>query len=230
MELARLTPEEVVRHPMSDEEIVARVVAGETALFEVLMRRHNQRIYRTALAIVGRPSEAEDVMQQAYVNAYRHLAAFRNDAKFSTWLTRIAINESYARVRHREDIDPIDEHDEVHLTELNHDVDPERAALNAELRAALEAEVAALPPGYREVFMMREVEGLGTAETAALLDVTEDVVKTRLSRARSRLRQGLFERAGLTRADVFTFMGERCDLVVGSVFERLTRGLERPPA
>src|SRR5690349_18668055 len=93
---------------LSDEQIVAQVVAGQTALFEVLMRRHNERIYRAARAIVRDDREAEDVMQQAYVNAYAHLRQFAGRAKFSTWLTRIAVNEALARIRRRRRFDALD--------------------------------------------------------------------------------------------------------------------------
>lgn len=219
MSVVRLELESVLRHPLADEEIVARVVAGDVALFEVLMRRHNQRLYRAALAIVRNPDEAEDVVQQAYINAYTHLAQFASRASFSTWLTRIAVYEAYARLRNRPPEETIDERGDQLSDPLS--IDPERGAINAELRESLEATIAALPESCRVVFMLREVEGLSTAETARLLDVSEDVVKTRLSRARERLRSGLFERAGLTRSDLFTFLGARCDRLVAAVFEAI---------
>ena len=208
---------------LSDEQIVAQVVGGHTALFEVLMRRHNERIYRAARAIVRDDREAEDVMQQAYVNAYAHLRQFDHRAKFSTWLTRIAINEALARVRRQARYESFDEEatgaGETIMTRQQ--VDPEHQAIARELGALLEKAVDALPEGNREVFMLREIEGLSTAETAECLGVSEDVVKTRLSRARAALRSDLFQRAGLAAANAFRFERPRCDRVVAAVMERI---------
>ena len=208
---------------LSDEQIVAQVVGGHTALFEVLMRRHNERIYRAARAIVRDDREAEDVMQQAYVNAYAHLRQFDHRAKFSTWLTRIAINEALARVRRQARYESFDEEatgaGETIMTRQQ--VDPEHQAIARELGALLEKAVDALPEGNREVFMLREIEGLSTAETAECLGVSEDVVKTRLSRARAALRADLFQRAGVAAANAFRFERPRCDRVVAAVMERI---------
>ena len=208
---------------LSDEQIVAQVVGGHTALFEVLMRRHNERIYRAARAIVRDDREAEDVMQQAYVNAYAHLRQFDHRAKFSTWLTRIAINEALARVRRQARYESFDEEatgaGETIMTRQQ--VDPEHQAIARELGALLEKAVDALPEGNREVFMLREIEGLSTAETAECLGVSEEVVKTRLSRARAALRADLFQRAGVAAANAFRFERPRCDRVVAAVMERI---------
>ncbi|MCM2315668.1 MAG: RNA polymerase sigma factor [Thermoanaerobaculia bacterium] len=219
MNIVRLELESVLRHPLADEEIVARVVAGDLALFEVLMRRHNQRLYRAALAILRDRDEAEDVVQQAYINAYAHLEQFGGRSSVATWLTRIAVYEAYARLRKRSPVDDLDERDGEISDPAS--ISPEREVLNSELRETLEAEIGALPEKYRVVFMLREVEGLDTSTTAELLGVSEDVVKTRLSRARERLRSGLFDRAGLTRSNLFTFLGARCDLLVANVFEAI---------
>jgi RNA polymerase sigma-70 factor, ECF subfamily len=208
---------------LSDEQIVAQVVAGQTALFEVLMRRHNERIYRAARAIVRDDREAEDVMQQAYVNAYAHLRQFDGRAKFSTWLTRIAVNEALARARKQGRYEPFDEQTpaagDVFMSRQQ--ADPERQAFTRELGSLLESAVDSLPDGAREVFMLREIEGLSTAETAACLGVSEDVIKTRLSRARAALRRDLFERAGLAASNAFTFERPRCDRIVAAVMERI---------
>ena len=208
---------------LTDEQIVAQVIGGHTALFEVLMRRHNERIYRAARAIVRDDREAEDVMQQAYVNAYAHLRQFDHRAKFSTWLTRIAINEALARVRRQARYESFDEEatgaGETIMTRQQ--VDPEHQAIARELGMLLERAVDALPDGNREVFMLREIEGLSTAETAECLGVSEDVVKTRLSRARAALRSDLFQRAGLAAANAFRFERPRCDRVVAAVMERI---------
>ncbi len=210
---------------LPDEQVVAQVLTGQTALFEVLMRRYNERLYRAARAIVRDEREAEDVMQQAYVNAYTHLRQFAGTAKFSTWLTKIAINEALARVRRRQRYEPFDETSNVEpFMTPDSPADPERQAFSGELRALLEWAIDRLPDGSREVFMLREVEGLSTAEVADTLDVSEDVVKTRLSRARGALRQSLLEKTGATAPDAFRFYRPRCDRVVAAVLSRITGG------
>ena len=211
-----------------DEELVERVLRGEAAVFEVLMRRHNPRLYRVARAIVKDEAEAEDVMQQAYVNAYAHLSQFAGRARFSTWLTRIAVYEALARARRRRQFDPIDEAagaDEGKMTRLvAHQPDPEQQALCGELRVLLESAIDALPEVHRSAFVLRDVEGLSTAETAECLGINEETVKTRLHRARGRLRETLYRSAGLARAHVFPFHDRRCDRVVDAVFARLGLG------
>jgi len=208
---------------LTDEEIVAGVLAGHTALFEILMRRHNERIYRAARAILRDESEAEDVMQQAYVNAYAHLRQFDGRAQFSTWLTRIAINEALARVRRIRTYQCLDE-DAVDVeTFMNRGEpsDPERQAAAGELRVVLEWAIDRLADGAREVFMLREVEGMSTAEVAAALDVSDDVVKTRLSRARAAIRRDLIARTGSSAPEVFRFFKPRCDRIVARVLARI---------
>ena len=206
---------------LSDEEVVAQVLAGQTALFEVLMRRHNERVYRAARAIVRDEREAEDVMQQAYVNAYAHLRQFNGLAQFSTWLTRIAVNEALGRVRRDGRYTPFEDELAVMERDMPAADNPERQAFSGELRALLEWAVDRLPDGAREVFVLREVEGLSTAEVAAALGVSEDAVKTRLSRARAALRRSLFERTGAAAPDAFRFQRPRCDLVVARVLARI---------
>lgn len=211
---------------LSDEEVVAQVLRGQTALFEVLMRRHNERIYRAARAIVRDDKEAEDVMQQAYVNAYAHLGQFNGHARFSTWLTRIAVNEALARVRRRGRYQPFDDDSsnvEPMMPRSNAN-SPERQAFSSELRALLEAAIDGLPDGAREVFTLREVEGLTTADVAQALGVSDDVVKTRLSRARAALRRDLLDRAGAALPDAFRFERPRCDRVVAGVLARIAAG------
>jgi RNA polymerase sigma-70 factor (ECF subfamily) len=209
---------------LTDQQVVALVLEGQTALFEVLMRRHNEQVYRAARAIVRNDQEAEDVMQQAYVNAFAHLRQFNGKAKFSTWLTRIVINESLSRVRRRDKFEPFeDEHANVErFPSPQPPRDPERDAATAELRALLEAAIDRLPDGAREVFVLREVEGLSTADAADALGVSEDVVKTRLSRARAALRRDLMEQAGAAAADTFRFYRPRCDRIVSAVLSQIT--------
>ena len=208
---------------LTDEQIVARVVDGQTALFEVLMRRHNERIYRAARSIVRDELEAEDVMQQAYVNAYAHLRQFDGRAKFSTWLTRIAIHEALGRARKRGRYESLDFNQEEGsiVPPRTTAPDPEHRAFAGELRALLESAIDTLPDGLREVFMLREVDGQSTADTAACLSVSEDVVKTRLSRARASLRRELAAHTGMLAAETFRFPQPRCDRVVAAVFARI---------
>jgi RNA polymerase sigma-70 factor (ECF subfamily) len=203
---------------LTDEQVVGQILTGQTALFEILMRRHNERMYRVARAIVRDESEAEDVMQQAYVNAYANLRQFAGKARFSTWLTRIAVNESVARARRRGRYDSYDElsNAEPCMAE-QFPGDPERQTFSGELRELLEWAIDRLPDGAREVFVLREVEGLSTAEVATSLSISEDVVKTRLSRAKAALRRSLMERTGSTAPEVFRFYRPRCDRLVARV-------------
>jgi RNA polymerase sigma-70 factor, ECF subfamily len=210
---------------LSDEEVVAQVLAGQTALFEILMRRHNERLYRAARAIVCDDSEAEDVMQQAYVNAYSHLRQFDGRAAFATWLTRIAVNEATSRARLQGRYQALDENELSPFEapfRMRSPANPETEAFSHELRVILEEAVDDLPDGAREVFMLRQVEGLSTADTAACLGVSDDVVKTRFSRARATLRQSLIDRLGTAAASSFTFQRPRCDRVVAAVLARIS--------
>lgn len=211
------------RTERSDAEVIQQVLDGNTALFELLMRRYNERVYRAARAIVRDDLEAEDVMQQAYVNAFTHLRQFNGSAQFSTWLTRIAINESLARVRRQVKYEPYD--DELSNVEPfmsgKPSENPERQAFTSELRELLEWAIDTLPDGMREVFVLRDVEGLSTSEVAECLGVTEDVVKTRLSRGRAALRRVMLERTGATTPEAFRFYRPRCDRVVAHVLTRI---------
>ena len=217
--IAELKP----REALTDHEIIRRVIAGEPSLFELIMRRHNQRIYRTVRSIVRDEFEAEDVMQQAYINAYVHLDQFEERASFSTWLTRIAINEAFARVRPRP-LRIADDLDDRAMEQIQStDLDPEQQLATAELCALVETEIAALPESYRVVLMLREIEGLDTREVAECLGVSEDVVKTRLYRAREILREKVYRRAGMTFESLFTFGHNRFDRLVANVMENLRR-------
>jgi RNA polymerase sigma-70 factor (ECF subfamily) len=210
---------------LSDAEVVERVKAGHKALYEIIMRRYNQRLYRVARAILRDDSEAEDVMQDAYVRAYQNLHQFEGRAPFSTWLTRIAVNEALGRLKLRKRIDQLDDDPELGgfsmgLTESA--PDPEEKASAGELRELLEAALLELPEQYRAVVMLRDVEEMTTAETAAALELTEENVKVRLHRGRLMVRNWLMERVGMSSKTAFPFMGERCDRVVAAVFQRIT--------
>ena len=207
---------------LSDEDIVSRVLDGDSALFEVLMRRHNERVFRAARAILRDEKEAEDVMQAAYVNAYTHLAQFDGRARFSTWLTKIAVHEALARARRQGRYELMDEAPLEAIMPNPSSPDPERQTFANELGRLIESAVDTLGDGYREVFMLRQVEGMSTAETADVLGVTEDVVKTRFSRARRTIQRDLLNRMGSASATAFTFGQARCDRVVAAVLERVS--------
>lgn len=207
----------------TDTVLVEQILAGETAIFELLMRRYNQRLYRIARAIVRNDHEAEDVMQQAYVNAFTHLRQFNGAASFATWLTRIAVNDALARVRRQNRYETFDE-EAVRIEPLvpvTPERNPEQQTFTHELRGLLEWAIDRLPNGMREVFVLRAVEGLSTLEAAECLGVSEDVVKTRLSRGRALLRQQLMERTGTTAPEAFRFYRPRCDRVVAHVLAKL---------
>jgi RNA polymerase sigma-70 factor, ECF subfamily len=210
----------------SDEELVRLIRSGDAALYEVLMRRYNQRIYRVAVTILRDDAEAEDVMQEAYVRGYQHLGEFAGQAKFSTWLTKIAVHEALARLRSRAksggsksasdgDLDIMDK--------LRSDTrDPEMQTYDRELRSVLERAIDTLPDTYRSVFVLRVIEGLDVNETAAALDVGVEAVKTRLHRGRALLRRELERRAGIVAPHMFPFHLSRCDRVVEGVLARIS--------
>lgn len=208
---------------LTDEQVVERVLGGDTASFEIIMRRYNQRLYRAARSILRDDHEAEDVMQDAYVRAYQHLRQFQGRAKFSTWLIRIAVHEALARVRRRERfVEPSPDATEDPMNHVpDHLPNPEQSASSGELARLLEQAIDSLPAPYRSVFMLRDVEELSTEETAGCLEITEENVKTRLHRARAMLRRELYSRAGANGPAAFSFMADRCDRVVRRVFERI---------
>src|SRR5215813_9054699 len=210
---------------LSDEDIVQRVIAGEPALFEILMRRYNQRLFRVTRSIVTNDLEAEDIIQDAYVRAYEHLNQFEGRARFSTWLTKIAIYEAYARARRvdHQKVDSISMLEGMGMDMKANGRDPEQQIYNAELKTLLEKAFDALPDDYRSVFMLREIEGLSTAETAECLEFSEENVKTRLYRARALLQRELYSLVGANANTAFQFLGPRCDRVVARVLERILR-------
>jgi RNA polymerase sigma-70 factor (ECF subfamily) len=210
---------------LTDETIVDRIRHGETALYEILIRRHNQRLYRTIRAILRDDRDVEDVMQRAYVDAYRHLDQFRGAARFSTWLTRIAVNRAIRSGRGvRRDLELVPAAGDPELTIQQAPaptIDPEHAMYGHELRVVLESSIEQLPEPFRLVFVMREVEGLSTAETAACLEINEDTVKTRLHRAKRILRERLDRQLGPAAGTVYQFHLSRCDRVVTGVMQEI---------
>jgi RNA polymerase sigma-70 factor (ECF subfamily) len=210
---------------LSDAEVVRQVRAGNRPLFEILMRRHNQRVYRAARAVMKDEHEVEDVMQQAYVNAYCHLDQFDSRSRFSTWLTRIAVHEALARARSRDryaDVDP----DDLGTPDSSI-TNPEHQVLSIELGELLESAIDRLPDGVREVFVLRKVEGMSTEETAEALEIGDGMVRTRLSRACAALRRDLCDHIGIAEASAFRFLRPRCDRIVRAV---LTQVMSRDAA
>jgi RNA polymerase sigma-70 factor, ECF subfamily len=210
----------------TDELLVARARAHDSAAFELLMRRHNQRVYRVVRSILRGSDEIEDVIQQAYVQAFLHLDQFEETARWSTWVCRIAINEALARLRQRGrfvSIDAASEEAMPKFARVSSD-DPERAAAGREFGQVVEQAIDELPEMFRSVLILREVEGMSTSETAAVLDVEVDVVKTRLHRARAALRSLIEGRLGEQMKNAYTFGNERCDRVVAAVLARLSIG------
>lgn len=215
----------IEQNSWTDEEIIDRVIGGQTALYELLVRRYNQKLYRAVRAVLREDTEAEDVMQEAYVRAYQNLRKFERRASFGTWVTRIGVNEAIARLKSRQ-------RSETELTEEstleNRAVetktnDPEMEMAKSEVRSLLEEAILRLPLDYRTVVMMREVEEMTTAETATALDLTEEAVKVRLHRARAMLRRDLFEKVGASSSEAFQFQAPRCDRVAATVLTRIAK-------
>ena len=213
------------RDARSDRDVVARVRAGDLDLFEVLMRRYNQRLYRTAFSVLRDDAQAEDVVQETWVRAYTHLDQFQERALFSTWLTRIALYEAWSRARKgrrfvRSEPGAQGEGKTIMSDPISEEGDPERRAAERETARILETAIDRLPDRYRSVFMLREIEELSTAETAESLELSEEAVKTRLHRARRLLRRELSGGAPV-RAGVHPFLGARCDRMVERVLSRI---------
>jgi RNA polymerase sigma-70 factor, ECF subfamily len=221
---------------VDDPELVRRIANHDEAAFETVMRRYNGALYRVARAILKNTADAEDVLQESYLSAYRHIADFRADAKLSTWLTRIVVNQALARrrSRHRSRIVipfsqlHADERIDPEPVEADASADsPEQSTSRAEIRSLLERKIEDLPVAFRTVFMLREVDELSGAETAECLSITEATVRSRLFRARVLLRESLSLELDMAIGDVFHFGGEHCDRVVAGVLARL-RGAANP--
>ena len=214
---------------LPDPALVDYARAGDEAAIRTLVRRHNQRLFRAARSITGNDADAEDVVQVAYVKAFTHLDGFRGDAQLSTWLTRIAINEALARVRRRRPTVGLDQVDLdgdggariIPFPMQNQPIDPETEMSRSEIRAILEQAVDALPAAFRTVFILRDVEGMSTEETAQQLAIRPETVKTRLFRARRLLRLAIEEQFGGAFATLFPFDGARCVHMADRVVESL---------
>jgi len=221
------SPSGKARTALSDEEVIIRVASGEADLFEVIMRRYNQRLFRVTRSILGEDNESEDAVQETYLSAYAHLGQFGAQAQFSTWLTRIAINEALARRRRRVRGPALDFKEDDDAMESISAHSPEDEAGRCEMRRMLEAAIDELPPIYRIVFVMRELEQMSTAETASALEIAEEATKVRLHRAKGLLRDAMSSRMQASFAEAYPFLGHRCDRIVGAVIKAL--GSTPPP-
>jgi RNA polymerase sigma-70 factor (ECF subfamily) len=215
---------------LPDAELARHVATGSHEAFTFLMRRYNQMLYRTARSILKDDAEAEDAVQEAYLLAYHAMGKFRGDAKLSTWLVRITVNESIARLRKRKrtaevirldgEAGPDPETAETNMKESATE-QPERAAIRGQARRLLEAKIDELPDAFRTVFVLRAVEEFSVEEVAAALAIPEATVRTRFFRARSLLREALAREIDLGFEDAFAFAGARCDRIVAGVLARL---------
>jgi RNA polymerase sigma-70 factor (ECF subfamily) len=221
---------EVTGSNSSDVQMALRIAGDDRDAFRQLMRRHNQTLFRTARSIVKDDAEAEDAVQEAWLRAYAAIGSYRGEAKLSTWLTRIVVNEAIGRLRKR------DRAAQVVRTDVEFDADaegaaaegqggvferPDRAALRSELRRLLESAIDALPEGFRTVFVLRAVEDMTVEEAAAILGIPDATVRTRFFRARAMLRESLAREIDSAHDDVFAFAGSRCDRIVAGVLARL---------
>ncbi|MER8447515.1 RNA polymerase sigma factor [Mesorhizobium sp. M1066] len=207
-------------------QLVRRALARDGDAFRTIIKTHNQRLYRIARGVVRNDSEAEDIVQEAYVRAFAHLEAFRGDSSLATWLSRIVINEALGRLRKRRRTVALPENPQAEIIRfpLNPSDDPERTMAQRQILQLVERATDSLPDVYRTVFVARVIEGLSIEETADLLGVRPQTVKTRLHRARALVRKALDDQIGPVLLDAFPFAGRRCERLTGAVMRRL--GLE----
>lgn len=213
-----------------DNELAALAAAGDARAFEAIMRRHNRLMFRTARSLLRSDAESEDAVQDAYLNAWRALGSFRDDARLSTWLVRIVMNEALKRVRRRASnvvmfdsaLNAGEALPEAGM-EADRDQQPEEAASRAEMRRLMECRINELPPLFRTVFMLRAVEEMSVEEVSAALEIPEATVRTRFFRARAQLRERLSLDMDFALEDAFSFDGERCDRIVSAVLSMLSR-------
>ena len=216
--------------PSDDAELVRRARARDSAAFRTIMERHNRRLYRIARSILRNDSEAEDAVQEAYVNALTHLGGFRGDSSLATWLSRITMNEALGRLRRKRsamDLETFEaQRTEAQIIKFPQTVtsdDPERTMAQREILQLVERATDNLPEIFRIVFMARVIEGMSVEETAGLLGLQPETVKTRLHRARRLVREELDKQIGPVLMDAFPFAGRRCERMTNAVLQRLNR-------
>ena len=222
----------------SDQDTIRRILEGDKASFELIMRRYNQRLYRIARGILRSEAEAEDTVQDVYIRAFQNLERFLGKGPLSAWLAKITVNEALGRLRRSNSTkDSISFDDEREMEEANFMAssisnlpNPEQSAARGELRRLLESVIDSLPEVYRLVFILCGVEEMSVAETADCLEIEPATVKTRYHRARKILQQNLSSLVDATTGEVFSFAGERCDRIVAEVFRRLAIHDQKSPA
>ena len=204
--------------PRADTEadLIARALRRDEAAVRELIRRNNQRLFRTARAILGNDTDAEDVVQETYLHAFTRLDSFRRGAAFSTWLTRIAVNEALMRLRQSRrasdtEVASLATDGETELPVTPPATRPDAMLARREIIRLIEAAIDALPAPFRPVIMLRDVEGLSISETAAALNLKPATVKTRLHRARHLVRAALDETVAASLNEAFPFAGRRCN-------------------
>ncbi|MBY5438825.1 RNA polymerase sigma factor [Rhizobium leguminosarum] len=215
---------------LSDADLVPLAKMGDESAIRTIVQRHNQRLFRTARAVIRNDWEAEDVVQAAYTKAFTNLAAFRGEAQLSTWLTRITLNEALGRVRARKNTTGIEEIDMqtaapggevLQFPSSLSATDPETELSRSEARHLLENAVDELPDDFRAVFVLRDVEGMSTEEAASYLGIRPETAKTRLHRARKMMRQSIQKKLSGAFSALFPFDGARCACMVDRVIAAL---------
>jgi RNA polymerase sigma-70 factor (ECF subfamily) len=214
--------------PSDDAELVRRALARDDTAFRIIMERHNRRLYRIARGILRNDTEAEDVVQEAYVSAFTHLDGFRGDSSLATWLSRITMNEALGRLRRERlavDLDTFEaQRTEAQIIQFPQTVtsdDPERTMAQREILQLVEQATDNLPEIFRIVFITRVIEGMSVEETADLLGLRPETVKTRLHRARRLVREQLDKQIGPVLMEAFPFAGRRCERMTNAVMQRL---------
>ena len=210
-----------------DTELVRRALARDETAVRTIMQANNRRLYRLARGILRNDSEAEDVVQEAYVRAFTHLESFRGDSSLSTWLSRIAMNEALGRLRRRRPAVELDSlpqgalEAEIIQFPLSAAVDPEKSMAQREIQAVVERAIDELPEPFRLVFITRVIEGMNVEETAEILSLKPETVKSRLHRARNMLRDIVERKIGPVVMEAFPFAGKRCERLTDAVLKRL---------
>ena len=209
---------------ISENDIIARVLAGERNLYSVLIKRYNQRLYRVAMSIINDDSEVEEAMQIAYIKAFENLGKFEHRSAFSTWITRILINECLLRTKRKSQSLTMNDdmlENEIHQQSADRVKTPLSNVLNSELKTILEKAICQLPDKYRAVFVMRELEDMSIAETQECLELSEENVKVRLNRAKAMLRNSLTSL--YKKEDLLSFHLSRCDRITDNVMKAIIR-------
>lgn len=208
-----------------DFDLVRRALTRDAGAFRTIMQVHNRRLFRIARGVVRNDSEAEDIVQEAYLSAFAHLDTFRGDSTLATWLSRIVINEALGRLRKQRRASVVAatfvQDAQIIQFPLSTNDDPERAMAQRQMLQLIERATDNLPDLYRTVFIARVIEGMSIEETADLLAIRPETVKTRLHRARHLLRRQLDEQIGPVLLDAFPFAGRRCERLTAAVMQRL---------